>query len=53
MQATLKYMWRRKVDYIIIIASSDSTMASRKMAANSALPDYNLHLYLSIFLKLW
>ena len=37
MQAKLKYMWRRKVDHIIIIASSDSTVAYRKTAANSAL----------------
>ena len=37
MQAKLKHMWWRKVDHIIIIASSDSTIASREMAANSAL----------------
>ena len=36
MQAKIKYMWRIKVDHIIIITSSDSTVASRKTAANSA-----------------
>ena len=45
MQAKLKYMGQRKVDHIIIIASLDSTMASRKMAANSPLITTFIYLF--------